>query len=64
MGSLYDFLLCSVVHKVPPIVISQKQDDFGGKIWTGSLDKLSAQFPIIARLRRRDKYYFWHLYHS
>ena len=48
MGSLYDFLLCSVVHKVPSIVISQKQDDFGGKIWTGSLDKLSAQFPIIA----------------
>ena len=41
-----------------------REKGFGGKIWTGSLDKLSAQFPNIARLRRRDKYYFWHLYHS
>ena len=37
---------------------------FGGKILTGSLDKLSAQFRNISRLRRRDKYYFWHLYNS
>ena len=36
----------------------------GGKILTGSLDKLSAQFRNISRHRRRDKYYFWHLYHS
>ena len=39
-------------------------NDFGGKILTGSLDKLSAQFRNISRLRRRDKYYFWHLYNS
>ena len=37
---------------------------FGGKILTGSLHKLSAQFRNISRLRRRDKYYFWHLYNS
>ena len=37
----------------------------GGKILTGSLHKLSgAQFRNISRLRRRDKYYFWHLYNS
>ncbi len=41
-----------------------QENVIGGKILTGSLHKLSAKFRNISRLRRRDKYYFWHLYNS
>ena len=40
----------------------------GGKNWRENLDWFTGQIERtitdISRLRRRDKYYFWHLYHS
>ena len=57
---------------IPSAEISDNQFGFresrGTEIWRENLDWFTGQIERtitdISRLRRRDKYYFWHLYHS